>query len=325
MRSPLAPPAPAPLRLAGRDDRRRPSAATPRLAAAALALRAALALSAPPLRRVAAPDDRRPPPAATPRLADAVRALRAALAHRAGAPRRLALAAAASLATAGPAAATDYDACLAGVARDPQAGLVAAEAWKARGGGEAAEHCAAMALASQGAWRAAAARLGELATRSTAPAATVAEMLGQASSFWLEAGDAGLARATADRAVTLAPADPWLKVTRAEAAAAEGRWAAAAADLTRALVDLPEEPVVLALRAAALRGQGDHAAALRDATAAVALDPGAALALFEKGAAEAALGRREAARESWLDAIAAEPDSPVAEQARASLQAMDAP
>jgi tetratricopeptide (TPR) repeat protein len=217
-----------------------------------------------------------------------------------------------------------YEDCMALVARAPQQALAEAEAWARRGGGPAAEHCAAMALAAEGAWRRAAERLGDLAARAVSlPPEARAEMLEQAGAFWLQAGDAGLAQAAADQGLAIAREAPALLTLRAEAHAALGAWAAASADLDRALRAAPGDPTLLTLRAAARRNAGDAAGALSDARAAAAAAPGSAAALFERGAAEAALGETAAARRSWLDAVAAEPEAPAAAQARLSLQALD--
>ena len=56
---------------------------------------------------------------------------------------------AAALAISPPAAALDYDSCLALARADPPTALAEAEAWVRAGGGPAAEHCAAMALADR--------------------------------------------------------------------------------------------------------------------------------------------------------------------------------
>jgi tetratricopeptide (TPR) repeat protein len=220
-----------------------------------------------------------------------------------------------------------YGACMDLVARDPARAEAEAEKWERLGdGGAAAGHCGAMALAAQGANRAAARKLADLAAQpASAPLATRAEMFEQAAGLWLDAGDVGLARAALDQGLILTPDAPSLLAARASAHAAAGEHRAAIADLDRALRAQPNDSGLLALRAAAWRNSGDIPAALRDARAAVAADPGSAVALFERGAAQAALGEPAKAREDWLDAIAAEPGSPAADQARLSLQALDAP
>jgi len=224
---------------------------------------------------------------------------------------------------AAPALAQDYDACIARVETDPQAALSYAENWAQATGAPAAEHCAAMAQAALGANRAAAKRLADLAARPVAPGVTRAEILEQAATLWLEAGDVGLARAALDQALTLAPGHPGVLAARADALTAEGRHAEAAADLGRALEALPGNPALLTLRAAARRNAGDDRGALADAQAALKAAPAAPAALFELGAAQAALGEPGAARQTWLKAIAAAPDSDAADRARLSLQALD--
>lgn len=224
------------------------------------------------------------------------------------------------------AAAQDYDACIARVGTDPHGALAQAEAWEEATRDPAASHCAAMALGALGRNRTAAARLADLAARpGPMPAETRAEMLEQASGFWIEGGEAGLARAALDSALRLAPDHPAALAARADLHSAEGRFKDAAADLDRAIARLPDNAALLTMRAAARRQAGEERAALADARAALALAPRMAAALFERGAAEAALGEPAAARESWLQAVAADPDSDAAARAQLSLQALDAP
>ncbi len=216
----------------------------------------------------------------------------------------------------------DYDACIAEARRDPAAALSRAETAARSGVGPAAEHCAAMALAAEGALRAAAARLADLAARAPAPSATRGEMLEQAAGFWLDAGETALAGEALDRAVALAPEAPGPRALRAELALRAGRYAEAEADLDVALAARPSDAALLTRRAAARRLGGDPAGALADAEDAISAGDGPA-ALVERGLAQAALGRRDAAIESWFAAIAADaPAGPAALRARDALQGL---
>ncbi len=226
----------------------------------------------------------------------------------------------AALIAGAPAEGRDYESCIALAERRPDAALAEAERWSRAGGGAAAEHCAAMALAADGALRAASRRLSDAAARSAAPAEVRAEMFTQAAGFWLEAGEAALAAEAARRAATLAPRAAEPQIALAEAAAAQEDWPGARAALDRALAARPGDPQALTLRAAARRNAGDAAGAIGDAEAALAAAPGAPDALVERGAAALALGRRDLAVESWFDAIAAGPDTPAAERARLALE-----
>jgi regulator of sirC expression with transglutaminase-like and TPR domain len=237
--------------------------------------------------------------------------------------RAFLLAALATAAMQSPAKAQTYDDCIALASRNPDAALTQAERMLAATGDPAWDHCAAMALGARGAWRRGAERLADLAARPAAPAMARAEMLEQAAGFWMEAGDAGLARAALDRALTLAPGHPAVLAARADLSAAEGRHDAALADVTAALAALPQNAALLTMRAAARRLTGDPQGALADADAALAVAPGLAAALFERGAAAAAAGEPARARADWLAAIQADPDSDAAERARASLAGLD--
>ena len=56
-----------------------------------------------------------------------------------------------------------YQACTEAVNRDPETGMTAALQWRDLGGGRAAEHCVALALAANGNTRLAATRMQDLA------------------------------------------------------------------------------------------------------------------------------------------------------------------
>ncbi|MGF1659783.1 MAG: hypothetical protein ACFCUS_10155 [Rubrimonas sp.] len=229
-----------------------------------------------------------------------------------------------ALLVASPAAALDYDACMALVARAPEQAEVAALRWAREGGGDGAQHCRAMALAAQGALDPAAALLADLAAApGPAPAETRAAMLAQAAGFWRADGQPMAARAALDRALDLDRGNVEALAARADLSASEGHLAAAWADLAAARSAAPGDAALLVVSAALRRALGDPEGARADADAALRARPGAASALFERGAAKAALGDRPGARADWLDAIAADPDGPDAERARLALQDMD--
>jgi tetratricopeptide (TPR) repeat protein len=149
----------------------------------------------------------------------------------------------------------------------------AALAWESAGGGAPAEHCTAIALLRLGHEEEAAMRLEALTGQSlfAAPEQT-AELLRQAASAWLLAGELARAEAAAGRALEAAP-DADLAVLRARVRLEAENYAGAEADLTDALARRAGDSGTLALRALARMAQGDLTAALRDAEAAVEADP----------------------------------------------------
>lgn len=226
-------------------------------------------------------------------------------------------------ATAAPAAAQDvrsYDDCLALVETAPDRAREEAARWERFGGGDAALHCEAMALAATGATAHAAEKLDELARHGALPDEARAEVLGQAAEMWRDAGATDAAQVSINQAVTLAPRNAALLELRALLAAADEDWNAALIDLNSALVLEPGNAQRLALRAAARRRLGDLAQARADAEAAVAADPKLSAGWFELGAAQAEMGEIEAAQGTWLEAIRLDPDGASGGMARMSLE-----
>jgi tetratricopeptide (TPR) repeat protein len=149
----------------------------------------------------------------------------------------------------------------------------AALAWESAGGGPPAEHCAAIALLRLGHEEEAAMRLEALTGQSLFAAPEQrAELLRQAASAWLLAGELARAEAAAGRAIEAAP-DPDLAVLRARVRLEAENYAGAEADLSDALARRAGDAEILLLRALARLAQGRPDAALADAEAAVEADP----------------------------------------------------
>jgi len=223
------------------------------------------------------------------------------------APRRALLALVAGL-TATPALAqvATYDDCIATARSVPASGLSVADRWYESGGGDAARHCRAVALASLGSF-AEAARTVEALAQGTGDIGAQADLYAQAGDFQMAAGDAVAAQGFFDRALALEPENFMALDGRARAAAARRDFAGAIADLNRLLWMVPNDAEALSLRAAARRQTGDTNGALVDAEAAVAADPSSAVARFERGAVRAVTGDREGARRDWAEAERLDP------------------
>jgi tetratricopeptide (TPR) repeat protein len=222
-----------------------------------------------------------------------------------------------------PAAPTDsqrYDACLARARNNPADALAAAEEWRRAGGGFPADHCAAVSLIGLKRYPEAAQRLEAMAgAMMRAAPAMRADTLDQAGQAWLLADQAAEARAAFDAALTLKPNDPDLFIDRAEAEAAEGRFADAVEDLDHALASEPDRAEALIYRASAYRRLGKLDQALADADRALALAPHAVAGLLERGNIRRLEGNDGGAQADWQEVEALAPGSPAAAAARQNL------
>jgi tetratricopeptide (TPR) repeat protein len=196
-----------------------------------------------------------------------------------------------------------------------------AEEWSRRGGAHPADHCAAVALIEMGRYREAATRLETLSQAMTkAPAPLRAEVLDQAGQAWLLAGDPAHAYATAREAVALQPADPELRLDRAEAAASAGYFDQAIGDLDIILKGDPNRADALIYRASAYRAVDRLDAALADIDAALTRAPDSAPALLERGNIRRLMGNVDGARRDWQRVGEIAPGTQADIAARANLE-----
>jgi tetratricopeptide (TPR) repeat protein len=217
-----------------------------------------------------------------------------------------------------------YRRCLEVVDRDPSGAFEHANAWRARGGGDPARHCAAMAVARLGRHREAAGMLEELATSMT-PAFTHLrpDLLLQAGQTWVLAGDAARAHAVLSTGLDLAPGRVDLWVERAIALGLATNYEPAIADLDRALAIEPRRPDALVLRATARRFTDRLDRARADVDAALAIDPRHIDGLLERGILKRLAEDRAGARADWMQVLRIGPETPQAEAARANLERLD--
>jgi len=231
----------------------------------------------------------------------------------------------AALAAAAPVDhAQEYRACIALASRDAGQAFEAALAWRDRGGGPPAEHCAAVALVHAGQFAEAAVRLEELARRlgpeSQVPPDAV---LGQAANAWLLAEQPAEALKALDAALLLAPGRPDLLVDQGRARAALDDFAGALAALDLAVQADAANAEAHAYRAAALRRLGRGREALDAAEAAVAAGPANTLAHLERGLVRRDLGDRKGAREDFLAVLRRGEGTPAGDAAQRYLEEMD--
>jgi regulator of sirC expression with transglutaminase-like and TPR domain len=217
----------------------------------------------------------------------------------------------------------EYRACLILAKTKPMDGWEEALAWQSLGGGDAARHCAAVALIGLGKHKEAASRLETLANESVREDRVRAEMLAQAAQAWMLAGNLTRADSVQRGALKLAPGDPDIMLDHAVLLAQVHHYREAVEVLSAVLRRQPNRVEALTLRASAFRYLDDLPGAEDDVNNALKLDPNFADALLERGMLRRIKGNDAAAREDWLAAMAAAPDSEAADTARTNLEKLD--
>jgi tetratricopeptide (TPR) repeat protein len=216
-----------------------------------------------------------------------------------------------------------YRACADKVAKNADAAFEDALTWRGRGGGLAAEHCAALAQLAMGAAKGAATRLMAIARDVRAGKGPVrARIFDQAGNAWLLARDARSADIAFSEALKLAPRDADTWTDRARARAMLRNWAGAEADLTASLAIAKRAETYL-LRAAARRNLDRLADARRDVDWAVYLNPRYAEALVERGSLKLIAGDKQGARHDWLQVLLIAPKGPAGDEARRRIEDLE--
>ncbi len=225
-------------------------------------------------------------------------------------------------AAAQPIGGGDYETCMRRARTDPDRGLAAALAWRDRGGGDAARHCAAVALIGLGRHVQAAARLEALAG-DIKSAGDRAAILAQAGAAWFQAGDYARAHAAQSAALALSPSDPEILIDRAMTLAGAKNYWEAIDDLNRVVAADRENFNALILRASAYRYVDALELAHEDAAAAFRLAPSRPEILLEYGIVLRLSGDRNSARRHWLTLIRLHDGIPAADTARRNLELLD--
>lgn len=217
-----------------------------------------------------------------------------------------------------------YDSCLAAARKEPAKAYEDAQVWRVRGGGDAARHCAAVAMLEWGEPRTAAQLFERLALDMRfRPPELRAEVLAQAARAWLAGGEWERANAAATTAIELAPRNPELWIDRAEALAAAQNYWEAIDDLNRALELDPKRADALVFRAAAYRFVDAPELAFEDAERAVAANPKLADAWLERGILHRQRGDLAKARRDWLEVLVLDAEGPAGDAARAQIERLE--
>jgi tetratricopeptide (TPR) repeat protein len=226
---------------------------------------------------------------------------------------------------AAPAPSDAYDSCLTRTQTDPGGALAFANDWDKKGGGPAAEHCAALALIGLHRYAEAAARLDALARGPfAADAERRATLYDQAGNAWLLAGRADAAIASFTAGLSADSFDADLLSDRARALALRQDWPKAESDLSAALLVNPDRADLYVLRGSARHAMGRRADALADFDRALRLQPANADALVERGSMRLESGDSVGATGDWQGAIRFAPGSEAAATARQRLDAIGA-
>ncbi len=218
----------------------------------------------------------------------------------------------------------DYSACMTLARANPAAAHQSALAWRARGGGEAAIHCVAVALLGLGDYAQAAQAMEGLAARTAARRPDLrAGLLAQAANAWLIAGQARAALAAQNKALALRPNDVATVIDHSIANTSLGRDWEALDDLNRALELDPDRIEALVFRAAAWRRVEGWDLAAQDIERALAMRAANPDALLERGLIRRHRGDKAGARADWLKLLEITGDDMLTEAARRYLEALD--
>ena len=217
----------------------------------------------------------------------------------------------------------EYRTCLILAKTKPDDGWEEALAWQSLGGGEAARHCAAVALIGLGHFEEAGERLEGLAKSSVREDATRAEMFAQAGQAWLMAGNVPRADAAQRAALQLAPGTPDLLLDHAVTLAQVHQYKEVVDEMSDLLRRQPNRIEALTLRGSAYRYLDNLPAAETDLARALELDPGYPDALVERGRLRRIKGDDDGARQDWMLVVKTVPSGTVLEEAQRNLELLD--
>jgi tetratricopeptide (TPR) repeat protein len=220
--------------------------------------------------------------------------------------------------------AQEYTACMTLAQREPDQALGSAESWEQRGGGDAARHCAAVALLGMGHYADAAQRLEALGENMSAGEPQLAaQVLAQAGIAWQGAEQYERAVAAETAALKLAPQDVGILIDRSANQFFLGKCWEAIDDLNAASELVPDRADILVFRASAYRCVEAYDLAREDVERALQLKPGDAEALLERGTIRHLSGDSEGARADWLKVAEDAAGTPTADAAQMNLERLD--
>lgn len=216
-----------------------------------------------------------------------------------------------------------YNTCIRLSETNPSRSFDDAVAWRDLGGGDAAEHCAAVSLVALEHYRAGAQRLEMLAQKPTDSIYRRSGLLSQAAQAWLLDGQPEKAYATLTAAVQLSPGMASLYVDRGAVRAEMGLYGEAVTDLNKAISLDPQVADAYLFRASANRYLEHFELALRDLEIVLDFEPTHLDALLERGIVRRLQGNDEGARKDWVWVVELGPNTDAAILAQRNLELMD--
>jgi tetratricopeptide (TPR) repeat protein len=222
-----------------------------------------------------------------------------------------------------PEGAQQYTHCINLARTIPDQGWQEALAWSSLGGGEPAQHCAAVAMIGMRQFEDGARKLESLSDNSEESPKLRAGMLAQAGQAWLLAKQPDEAFRVQSKALLLVPGAPDLLVDRAQSQAEQKNYQGALQDLDAAIQAAPNRSDAYIFRAAARRHLEDRVGARADIDQALRIDPESQDALLEDGILKGLAGDEDGARTSWQKVIELSPQSEAADTARRDLELLD--
>lgn len=214
----------------------------------------------------------------------------------------------------------ELQACVRLAEAKPAEAMESALAWQDRGGGDLARLCQALALFHRGDFKAAGARLEELAPLlGRNDPKGEAGILARAGWAYLRAGDAGHADRLYTAALDRQPDDVDLHIDRAFARAEAERYWDAVADLDTAIRNAPARADAYLYRAGAYKALSNLRQAAADVSRALELRPGDPEAVLLRGNVKAAAGDTAGAADDWRTVTRIAADTTAAKAARTNL------
>jgi len=217
-----------------------------------------------------------------------------------------------------------YEVCMELARNDPDSAFDTALAWEDEGGGDAARHCAAVALIELGYYGEAATRLERLVQGIDARNAHLrVSLLAQAGQAWWLEGELQRAYAVQTAALELAPRNPDILIDRGATLASARNYWEAIDDFNLALEIDARRADALVYRASAYRYVDALELARADVERALQLEPSHPEGLLERGMLRRLAGDENGARQDWVRVTSEYPESEAAAAARVNLEKMD--
>jgi tetratricopeptide (TPR) repeat protein len=216
-----------------------------------------------------------------------------------------------------------YRTCMALARSSPEDGFETALSWRGLGGGDAAEHCAAMSLMGLKQYKEAAERFEDLAQKIKAEPLFKAKILAHAAQALVMDNQAENAESLLSAAIKLDSQNVGILIDRANVRGSLGAYEDALNDLNRAAAMNPNRAEIFVFRATAERFLGNLDKAEADIENALSLDAYNPEGWLERGILYRISENNDAARKAWMRLLSIAPQTEAAVAARANLERMD--